>query len=839
MSDLWKFDVVIKQWTWMKGSCFSAQTSNTVGRCVYGLQGVSSVSNTPGNRTDCCTWTDAAGDLWLFGGTGGDSVINNTGGPKNDIWKYNIASNSWTWMKGSKLFGIITGTYGTQGIMAPSNNPGARSANAYWRDASGDFWLFGGAGYGTSAAANGVLNDIWKYSVSANQWVWIKGSSGINSPGSYGTIGVSVAANNPSARGSSFFWNDKNGNFWIYGGYGYDGASNYGSLNDLWKYNPTSNQWVWMKGTNIKNQVPVYGTMNVPTITTRPGSMGSGGCWADSTGNLWLSNSFGTNSVATDFYVNIMWKYNVTTNQWTWVKGPNILANQPGNFGTMNISAASNIPGGRNSPSFWTRNGEFWLFGGFGFGSSPSSYALLNDLWRFIPCYTATTLATNTTPVSNNTICSGSTTNLSATGIGPITWYDINSNSLTTGTLFITPTLTTTTTFLFGDNASCILSSITITVAASPTLNITASNSVICNGSNSTLTAISAGSSYLWSTGATTSTIAVNPTVTSAFNVTVTTVLNGCKNTGIKTITVNPTPTVTATSNSVVTCPGKNVILTALGANTYTWNTGPTTNTLLITPNITTTYTVTGKNSTNCTSNFIIIQSVNPSPTLAITVSNSAICFGDSTILNVNSASASYTWNTNTNSQTISVTPTLTTVYNVTITNLSTGCTNFTSKTITVNTLPSVNASSSMSLSCAGQTVTLTANGANTYTWSTNTVSSFINVNPFITNNYTVTGQDLNGCNAAYILTQNVTICTGINSFLNKNLETNIYPNPSSGNFIIEQLLEIEAYVYNSTGKHITTILLKAGKTTLSLNEYSKGVYYIRFGNTACKLIRE
>ena len=52
---------------------------------VYGTQGIASVSNTPGARSDAVSWTDNAGDLWLFGGRQQDS---NGDGMLNDLWRY-------------------------------------------------------------------------------------------------------------------------------------------------------------------------------------------------------------------------------------------------------------------------------------------------------------------------------------------------------------------------------------------------------------------------------------------------------------------------------------------------------------------------------------------------------------------------------------------------------------------------------------------------------------------------------------------------------------------------------------------------------------------------------
>jgi hypothetical protein len=87
-NDLWKYDKITGEWTWMRGSAMSCPVGN------YGTQGVSSSSNLPGGRGICGTsWTDSIGNLWLFGGWAcwdglgtGNTII-------NDLWKYNIASN--------------------------------------------------------------------------------------------------------------------------------------------------------------------------------------------------------------------------------------------------------------------------------------------------------------------------------------------------------------------------------------------------------------------------------------------------------------------------------------------------------------------------------------------------------------------------------------------------------------------------------------------------------------------------------------------------------------------------------------------------------------------------
>ena len=89
-------------------------------------------------------------------------------------------------------------------------------------------------------------------------WTWMKGDNIINQTGVYGTIGVENTNNKPGSRNYSTTWKDNDGNLWLLGGSGY--ATNSGYLNDLWKYNPTKNHWVWVKGDKTDQSNHVYGT---------------------------------------------------------------------------------------------------------------------------------------------------------------------------------------------------------------------------------------------------------------------------------------------------------------------------------------------------------------------------------------------------------------------------------------------------------------------------------------------------------------------------------------------------------------------------------------------------
>src|SRR5262245_26882839 len=101
----------------------------------------------------------------------------------------------------------------------------------------------------------------------SQDFTWIKGSSLINQMGVYGTQGVASPNNEPGARANAACWKDVAGNFWLFGGYGFDHIGNNGYLSDLWKYSPTTNQWTYMKGSDIIAQSPVYSPIGVSTPT--------------------------------------------------------------------------------------------------------------------------------------------------------------------------------------------------------------------------------------------------------------------------------------------------------------------------------------------------------------------------------------------------------------------------------------------------------------------------------------------------------------------------------------------------------------------------------------------
>jgi len=200
---------------------------------IYGTLGTAAAGNLPGARQAANAWIDSSNNLWLFGGYGYDSAGHL--GYLNDLWQFNPGTAMWTWINGANTDDGV-GVYGTQGTAASGNTPGGRQAASSWTDSSGNFWLFGGAGYASSGGV-GSLNDLWEYSPSGGQWNWVGGSNEPNSLGSYGTQGAPSTGTSPGARYAASAWIDSSNNLWLFGGAGNGSAAN-GYLNDLWQFEP-------------------------------------------------------------------------------------------------------------------------------------------------------------------------------------------------------------------------------------------------------------------------------------------------------------------------------------------------------------------------------------------------------------------------------------------------------------------------------------------------------------------------------------------------------------------------------------------------------------------------
>lgn len=351
-NDLWKFHSSQKKWQWIKGRSRSYNPTNNYNIDFYGDLNIENKENTPFSRLDAMSWVDNNGNLWMFGGqvTAANSYF-------QDLWMYNKTTNNWVWKGGVKNadFGFNRhANYGTLGVYSPSNIPGARVNGKTWTDAQGNFYLYGGYGFDETSTTEGYLNDVWKFDVSLNQWVWLNGAKTIND--------FSNNTYPSSDYGAGIGWADENKNFWYF-------SNNSGNM---WKYDTNSNSW-----SKISIPPPYghanYGTIGVESNTNFPGTNRNKALtWTGKNGNLWL---FGGDSGSQQN----LWRFNINTNMWTWMFGPQSASNY--NYGEMNVTAPTNLAPYRHYSATWHDvYGNLYFFG----GTQTEIYDNLsyNDVWK-------------------------------------------------------------------------------------------------------------------------------------------------------------------------------------------------------------------------------------------------------------------------------------------------------------------------------------------------------------------------------------------------------------------------------------------------------------------------
>jgi hypothetical protein len=219
MSDLWKYSG--GEWTWVAGP-------NVWGKdATYGTKGTAGSGNNPGDRHGEASWTDASGNLWLFGG-----LNPNSGAFLNDVWMF--SNGKWTWEAGSST--EQPGVYGTQGVAGAGNTPGGRLNPVAWQDAAGNVWIFGGFGLDSTGETLNFVSDLWEYS--EGEWTWMGGPMLSAQPAVFGMQGVPAPNNVPGPRYEAIGWVDSNQNFWLFSGYYSPDPSDVFYYNDVWKLLP-------------------------------------------------------------------------------------------------------------------------------------------------------------------------------------------------------------------------------------------------------------------------------------------------------------------------------------------------------------------------------------------------------------------------------------------------------------------------------------------------------------------------------------------------------------------------------------------------------------------------
>lgn len=331
-------------------------------------------------------------------------------------------------------------------------------------------------------------------------------------------------------------------------------------------------------------------------------------------------------------------------------------------------------------------------------------------------------------PVASHTsICAGSSVTLSASGASAYTWMPFNANS---ATLSVSPNVTTTYTLVRQNGACFDTRTLSIAVIQTPFLQIYGPSG-ICLGQSATLAAPGAVS-YTWQPyGGSGATAVLSPSVGTIFTLSAS---NGsCVSSISHSLTVNPNPSLSVSASPNLVCAGDPATLTATGATAYTWLPTPSTGSVIIVnPLSSTAYSVTGTNVFGCSSMVSQLLIVNPIPVLSLSASHTLICMGGSSTLSASGANT-YSWTGGGTGSITVVSPASNTTFSVNGSLSSTGCSS--TQTISVAVFHPQFTISGNPAVCMGGSTTLSASGANSYTWNGSLPSPSISVSPTV---YTV-----------------------------------------------------------------------------------------------------
>lgn len=376
-----------------------------------------------------------------------------------------------------------------------------------------------------------------------------------------------------------------------------------------------------------------------------------------------------------------------------------------------------------------------------------------------------------TAVASQPTICSGNPVMI--TGVGNAVSYSVLQGFPHASNFF--PTATAIYTVVGLSSMGCSNTAVAgVTVVTTPIAPPLANPPLICIGSSAQLTS-SGATNYTWTSTSgqqVAQTLTVSPLATTIY--TLTKANANCINVQTLTLTVNQLPQVFAIATPTIVCADRPATLTGGGALTYTWTNGVTSFTggaPIVTPSISTTYTVAASDGT-CVNSTTVSVATNPNPTVTIVPTSTNICFGDNVSITAGGA-LNYSWTTlgitsNTNAVTITETPTASTLYNV-IGDNAFSCTTSISQVVVVRTTPTLNINTTKPLVCSGAPSQLTVSASPgsappmTYTWDANAGGAtvpVVTVNPMVSTIYTVYATNNVTCSASQTILVSVFLPT-------------------------------------------------------------------------------
>lgn len=451
------------------------------------------------------------------------------------------------------------------------------------------------------------------------------------------------------------------------------------------------------------------------------------------------------------------------------------------------------------NPTSWA-----WTFPG-GSPASATTQNVTGVTWNTPGTYTVTLTATNANGSTNTTlvitvnapptvtatanpsvICVGQQSALTGSGASTYVW---NPGNISGSPVNVTPASTTTYTVTGTSAAGCTgTGTVTVTVqpCSVPSVWFVASDSVLCVGDCISFTDQSTNNptSWNWSfSGASTATSTQqNPTnicYPSPGSYAVTLIATNASGSGSQTfsgyINVNAAPVADAGNNATI-CVGQQTTLVGSGGVSFNWQPGnQSSNTIVVTPAVSTTYTLTVTDANGCTGTDQVTVTVTNCtvPTAALSVSDNSICESSCISFTDNSTGAPTGWSWSfpggTPSSSTAQNPS-NICYNtpgtypvvLIVTNAFGSDTITMTNYVTVGAQPTVDAGPYTTIAIGNSTqLNPTGGGSGSWAWtpsfglSSSTVQSPV-ASPTVTTTYTVSYTDSYGCTSSDTVTVNV-----------------------------------------------------------------------------------
>jgi hypothetical protein len=442
-------------------------------------------------------------------------------------------------------------------------------------------------------------------------------------------------------------------------------------------------------------------------------------------------------------------------------------------------------------------------------------------------------VVTNSLPILNvtpptATACVFSGVTFTASGANTYTW----SNNVNTSTTTVFQSVNTNYTVSGSNAAGCVASSTVGVVALPlPVISVSSSFSMVCPSSSISYTA-SGASTYTWSNAASGSVVVFTPTASTQYSVGGTDAF-GCASGTVFTALTYALPSITIAPSSASVCALSSISLSASGVPGFTWSTGSNNASVVVTPSVTTIYTVSGTDPlTGCVGSQTANVTAYALPSVSVAQTASAVCLGSEASFTLSGATT-YTWSNGHLGNIYTFVPTSSTVFTVAATN-TLSCTANKTVGIGVNALPVVTILPANSVTiCVNEVATFTASGGVSYAWTPGTTTGPIfTVAPvFSPSSYSVTVTDNNNCSATASLNVRLNTCTGVNE-QSSGLEglVSVYPNPSNGIFTVAMEFDgnKNLQVINALGQVVQELNTLNRDEKINILDLAKGIYFVQ-----------